>query len=612
MKNQKLSFSYLLLALFFTSTIKATTYYVCDCATNADPNCIVGNDSNNGITINTPWRSITKVNTIVNTLLAGDQILFAKGGSWINAQIGDIHNYNSTATNPIIFDSYQPSWGGTAKPILTELRPSYNLFTFSDGGDATHDEGYTIRNLDLRGGGSDQIGIVAWNDADYITMENLNIFGFSIGVYCAGANLPEPGADRQNQYMKLLNSSITNCSSQGFLGGADYLLIEGCFFNNNGFDQAVFNHNIYLDSDGNNIIVRNNELYKSAVVNGKADGVSLVVHGVHDNLLIEGNYVHEDIGMVTGNAWGIAVDPGYNEPEGFVNLVIRGNLVVNMFNVGIGVASCAGAIIENNVIINESAADLRAIAAPDRSRGNDDTAMTNVTVRNNSIYLRNANADTIGILVGEEGTNHKIISNVISLDNGNGFQMNLPNSNYTSVDYNRMEVLNNARWESGQTLSTWSSTRGFDLNSSTGNPLFTSPGSPNFNLRPLSSSPLINAGHPTLSATTDYLGISRNGISDIGAYEYNSVLSNANDETNFQKKSVICYPNPTNGQITLKSDDLLIGSKYTVYNYVGQTMLSGKIDAEKTVLDLNNSPNGLLLIVIGDKETKQIFKVIKQ
>ena len=34
-----------------------------------------------------------------------------------------------------------------------------------------------------------------------------------------------------------------------------------------------------------------------------------------DDLLIQGNYVHEDPGMVTGNAWGIAVDTGYDSAE---------------------------------------------------------------------------------------------------------------------------------------------------------------------------------------------------------------------------------------------------------------------------------------------------------
>ncbi|MFT7614872.1 MAG: hypothetical protein ACI9J3_003859 [Parvicellaceae bacterium] len=519
MIHLKSFFFLVLVTVFYVNELKATTYYVCDCASGADPNCIVGNDSNNGTSISSPWQTTTKVSTVINSLQAGDQVLFAKGGAWFDASLTQVYNFNSSASNPIVFDSYDPSWGGTAKPILTESRAATNLFNFVDGGNADHDEGYIVRNLDMRGGGSGQWAVFAYNDADYITLENLDISGFGIGVHCAGANAPNPGADGQNQHMKLLNATITDCSVQGFLGGGDNLHIEDCYFENNGFAAAIFNHNIYV-SNGDTVIIRNNELYRSAVINGNADGVSMVVHGFHDSLLIEGNYVHEDPGMVTGNAWGIAVDPGgYGTPEGATGLIIRGNLLVNMFNIGIAITSCPDAIIENNVIINENAADFRAIVAPNRMRDNDDLLMTTVTIRNNSIYMRNANVFTQAITLGEEGTDHVVVSNIVSTDDGNGFEMNLADSDYLSVDYNLMQLLNGAKWGGGQTLSSWSASRGFDLHSISDDPLFTSPGFPDYDLMPLGSSPVIDAGHPTMSAAIDYTGTQRLGIADIGAFE---------------------------------------------------------------------------------------------
>jgi hypothetical protein len=609
MKYCKLVFIFTLIALFYPDKVNATNYYICDCALGADPDCVAGDDTNSGISINSPWRSTTKVNSVINLLQAGDQILFAKGGAWTDATIGNVYNYNATASSPIVFDSYSPIWGGVTKPILTESRVNTNLFNFADGGNADHDEGYIIRNLDLRGGGTGQWGVFAYNDADYIQMENLDISDFGIGVHCAGSNTPNPGADYQNQHMSLLNSTITNCSDQGFLGGGDYLLIEGCLFENNGFAQAIFNHNIYV-SNSDHVIIRNNELYRSAVINGMADGVSLVVHGLVDDLLIEGNYVHEDAGMVTGNAWGIAVDPGYVSAEGFTNLIIRGNLLINMFNTCIGVASAPGAIIENNVIINETAADLIAIAAPDRIRGINDMVMTNVIVRNNSVYLRNANTSTKGILVGDEGNGHEIVSNIISIDNGNGFTLNLGDMNYTSVDYNMMELLNNANWGAGQSLSSWSLSRGFDLQSFAANPQFTSPGIPNYNLIPLSSSTVIDAGHPTKSSPTDYTGTPRNGIADIGAYE-NLILSISDNQIGFNRNIINCFPNPNNGQIILKSDISMVGTTYTLYNYKGQSLLKGKIISDEMVLELGEFSAGNYIIIFGEK-MNQTFKVIKK
>jgi len=608
MRSHKLAIFFTLIALSYANTVNATNYYICDCAVLADPNCATGDDANSGTSINSPWRSTVMVNSVINSLQAGDQILFAQGGAWIDASIGKIYNYNATAINPIVFDSYTPTWGGTAKPILTESRVGINLFYFEDGGNADHDEGYVIRNLDLRGDGTGQWAVFAYNDVDYITMENLDISDFGIGVHCAGANTPNSGADTQNQNMRLSNSTIKNCSEQGFLGGADYLLIENCLFQNNGFARAVFNHNIYVSS-GDHVTIRNNELYKSAVIDGMADGVSLVVHGMHDNLLIEGNFVHEDAGMVTGNAWGIAVDPGYTSAEGFTNLIIRGNLLINMFNTAIGVASAPGAIIENNVIINEAAGNMNAITAPDRIRGDNDMEMTNVIIRNNSVYLRNANASTTGISVGEEGSGHEIVSNIISMDNGNGFSMNLSDAAYTSVDYNMMELLNNANWGAGQDLVSWSLSREFDQNSLEENPLFTSPGSPNYNLIPLSSG-VIEAGHPGLSSPIDYTGAARNGIADIGAYE-NFVLSISENQQGFNKNIINCFPNPTNGQITFKSDIFMIGTTYIIYNLYGQSLLRGKIISEEMILELDRFSTGNYLIIFGNN-MNQVIKIIKK
>lgn len=608
MKYFKVILTSTLFTLFFTYGLNATNYYVCDCASGAAINCVEGNDTNNGTSINSPWRSINKVNSILNSLQAGDQILFAKGGAWVDASLTQIYNLNATASNPIVFDSYTPSWNGTAKPILTESRPNTNLFNFADGGNADHDEGYTVRNLDLRGGGTGQWGIFAYNDVDYITLENLDISDFGIGVHSAGANTPNPGADAQNQHMSLLNLTIKNCADQGFLGGSDYLIIEGCLFQNNGFAQSILNHNIYV-SNGDHIRIRNNELYQSAVINGMADGVSLVVHGLHDDILIEGNFVHEDPGMVNGNAWGIAVDPGYATAEGFTNLIIRGNLLINMYNIAIGVASAPGAIIENNVIINENAASLIGIAVPDRVRDANDLEMTNVKVRNNSIYMRNANIFTTGILVGDEGDEHEVVSNIISVDNGNGFSMNLASVNYTSVDYNTMELLNNATWGADQNLSSWTASRGFDQHSFTGNPLFTSPGAPNYNLIPLSTSPVIDAGHPTLSSPIDYTGTLRNGIADIGAYE-NLILSVSNNQTD-SDKYINYFPNPTRGQIIIKSNTSIIGTPYSIYTFNGQLLQKGKIISEKMVLELNHLSNGVYMMVL-EKNKPQMFKIIKQ
>lgn len=606
MKRLQLTLAFLACFQLVSLQVEATNYYVCDCATGADPNCIVGDDNNNGTTASTPWRSIASVNAIVNNLQAGDQILFAKGGSWIDAKIGNVYNFNSTAANPIVFDSYDPAWGGAAKPILTEARAGTNLFNFSDGGNADHDEGYLVQNLDLRGNGTGTWGVFAYNDADHITINNVDFTGFEIGVHSAGANTANQGADQQNQGMVLTNCTIMNCSAQGFLGGGDGLLIENCYFENNGFGLAVFNHNIYL-SHGDNVILRNNELYRATIVNGLADGVSLVVHGHHDNLLIEGNYVHEDAGLVTGNAWGIAVDPGYATAEYFTNLIVRNNLIVNMYNVGIGVASAPGAIIENNIIINESAAGINGIAVPDRIRGVEDMAMDNVTVRNNSVYLRGTDVLTTGIAVGGEGTGYSVVSNLVSMDNGNGFKMDLADAAYTTVDYNMMEQLGGATWGSATSLAAWSSNRGFDQHSITGNPMFTSTTAPNYNLMPLAGSAVVDAGHPTLSVATDYTGSNRIGVSDIGAFEVQSVTTGL--QTSAEDENFHVYPNPAKDRITVQ----LLDENATIFLYdaAGKRVFENRSSVMQTsIIETSNLPRGLYVLLVQSTNGTTSKKVV--
>ena len=109
-----------------------------------------------------------------------------------------------------------------------------------------------------------------------------------------------------------------------------------------------------------------NELYRSSwATTSSCAGTSLVVHGEHDNLLIEGNLVREDVGAAGQGCWGITVDPAYpNEAEGFTNVTVRGNTIINVGNTATGMESCADCVIENNVIVHEQDFQITGIAVP--------------------------------------------------------------------------------------------------------------------------------------------------------------------------------------------------------------------------------------------------------
>jgi PKD repeat protein len=71
------------------------------------------------------------------------------------------------------------------------------------------------------------------------------------------------------------------------------------------------------------------------------------------------------------------------------------------------------------------------------------------------------------------------------------------------------------------------------------------------------------------------------------------------------------YPNPTTNQITLKVDNQLLGSVYTIYDTVGKSVLNGKINSELNVIDLGNLSNGVYIIEVASEGNYFKNKFIK-
>ena len=91
--------------------------------------------------------------------------------------------------------------------------------------------------------------------------------------------------------------------------------------------------------------------------------------------------------------------------------VIRGNVVRNVGNVGIGVSSCIDCIIENNIVIQEQLAWSRAIAAPNRSTTPPRADNNATTLRNNTVWF-GSNVTGEGYYVGERGSGYKVSNNI--------------------------------------------------------------------------------------------------------------------------------------------------------------------------------------------------------
>jgi hypothetical protein len=546
------------IAVAFSTSVSATVYYVSDCQAGAVATCVPGNDNNPGTSIDAPWQTTARVSTAIGNLAAGDEIRFARGGSFANARLR-VFNLNSRAATPLVFDSYQPRWSTTSqKPILTSP-VDVGIFDFEDSGNADHDEGYVVRNLDLRGQGTGT-GVFIYNDADYITLDSLDISNFAIGVDCSDSNPPNTGSNARNDYITLKNSTIKNNTAQGYLGGCNQVLIENNRFDNNGYSGTLArNHNIYIGSNGSNVTVRGNVLTRSAVGAGVCQGVALVVHNNQTGLLIEKNTIDETTGAGPG-CYGIQVNPGNGGlAESFRGTIIRSNKVINVGANGIAVGSCPDCVIENNVIVQQVPRTFIGITMPSENIETGlDAADNNLMVRNNSIYIASGTYDSVGIRVATYGSNHKVVSNLIYYGSGTNnakcFDTSgLTRANFYAFDNNLCYSSRPFTYSQAYTTLAAAQSAGFDVHGFNIDPMLEAlPSASNgYAMKAKPGSPLLNNGHPTLSIVTT--------PANIGAYDFSAgesllttqvpALLNNSDGSNVNYELGMRFTSAASGQI---------------------------------------------------------------
>ena len=393
----------LLFLCLFSGAVQAQNYYVCN----------NGDNSNSGLSPFEPWSTYDYAMSKFGALNAGDAILFCRGGTFTSSY-PRLFNQHCTPDAPCTIADYIPPnrfpWSNrffirnsnlSALPVISSSGTN-GVLNFQDGGPADHDEGYVVRNLSLKGNGSGN-GIFLFNDVDYVTVESVTIDGFSQGIYSAGANAPNPGANQVNEHIVFKNSTIINNAGGGWLGGCNDCVIDNNQFINNGFARKLNNHNIkFVGHNYYGITISNNFLNKSTLVNGKCAGTSLAVHGVVQDLTIENNTIYEDIGAAEQSCWGIGVYPWSTVDESFNNLMIAGNRVTNVGNVGIGCASCTDLQILNNTITHSQDFGFVGIKVPVRTE--DTVKSDRIIITDNYIELLNTNKKSKqGIVVPAAG-----------------------------------------------------------------------------------------------------------------------------------------------------------------------------------------------------------------
>lgn len=501
----------------------AATYYFSDCQADAAPACVAGSNGNAGTSPGAPKQNLAGFKFPAGP----DHIYrFAQGGSFTNVYID--------APSGATFESYRPSWcSGTC----AESRPILKARAQADGrGDDVvrfwFKRGITVRDLELRGhGGGQGYGVMSQGSSD-ITIDNLEISDFVIGIHVAyGHN----GA--VSEQVTIRNSTIRNNKAQGFLGGAKGLLLENNVFDSNGSDNGTRDHNIYLSSgpyEVPGITVRGNTLtHNTAYAGAICKAVALVGHGNMPNLTIENNTITETASGAV--CWGIAINgvTGSKVVQAFPGLVIRGNTVAihGTGNVGITCDSCPDAVIENNTIVrtgNDGTFTGVHIPSGTPSVARGDEADNNITVRNNTIHIEAPDRPT-GISLAPVSASDVVVSNLVLFGSQSNRAQCLQTRGRSIQSFEAID--NNLCWRSGGAAFSWSDqaktlgdaqAAGFDQSSLSLDPgLSTLKQAASAVVRSTLStaSPAINAGHRTLSSPRDKAGVQRDTQPDIGAVE---------------------------------------------------------------------------------------------
>jgi hypothetical protein len=122
-KNRRLHvWLIIVITFFYISNSSATDYYFSNS----------GNDENSGTSLASPWRSVAKMQSVINGLKPGDRILLERGSVWHEVAL-NINNLNGTLGMPIKFEAY----GEGESPILSggklisEFSKSGNIYSAS-------------------------------------------------------------------------------------------------------------------------------------------------------------------------------------------------------------------------------------------------------------------------------------------------------------------------------------------------------------------------------------------------------------------------------------------------------------------------------------------------
>lgn len=499
--------------------MRGNVYYYCNCGTGAEADCVPGNDASVGTNPAAPRQTIGNAASRFSLLAVNDTVALCKGGAFNSSGSLDIGSNRcgaGVACNDL--REYTPTtFTGSAKPVINNAAGDVSLIRFSGS-----TGGVRVLNLKLNGNNTtaSSRGVFLYNGAHDVTMCNLDIDGFDIGVYNASNEV-------KTNNIKLTGSNITNSRNMGYLGGGDNTQINYNSWVGNG-SQTIFNHAVYFAS--NTHPVANVEFignHVSGQYGPTCNGVVVTGHIPVDGFRVLNNTVEIDAAAATAGCWGIGFGSSGYANRFLRNATISNNIIKNVGSVGLTVAECPGCVVENNLIIQDKnygygivGIEIGAeLPVPAGSPANDVSAA--VKVRNNTIWFGpNVTSGGTGIAFRTAGTGHTVVNNTVNYSattvRDPVYCFNYPNVSFTYINNNHCASAATYTWAPGRDLAAWRTFSGFDTASFTGNPLFTAAGT---DFTPATGSPLIDAGDSINKSVLDMVGKTRPNPPAIGAFE---------------------------------------------------------------------------------------------
>lgn len=240
-----------------------TTYYV----------SAAGSDSNSGTSSTTPWKSLTKVNSVV--LAPGDTVTFRRGDTWTG---GIVTAQSGTATAPITLNGYgtgnTPTFTGGKSGNCIRINGNYTTVDGLRGvscgyaGISVTGDRNIVRNssaannaVGLKAGYGSDFGKYAGN-----TLTNNNIMNVKTPGTNCGTSQAVNCSDDSGAFGVLINGNDNEVSGNT-VSGSNALSYD---YNRDGSAVEIYNGN--RNNVHHNVAVDNNNFSEIGRSTGTADG----------------------------------------------------------------------------------------------------------------------------------------------------------------------------------------------------------------------------------------------------------------------------------------------------------------------------------------------------